>query len=165
MNVEYNEYSYETIKRLISEGQKAAKEYDSINDFLYATDYTFSEWEYVGLGSEYPDWEIGEIKTYYRIGEPAIDRDGRYANSYNHADDRPEAGVSVATIGWLHSFKSVFFSSDDEAIKRRGVYKIVGFELPNLGGDDEILIRPMDWAERTDINTREELEHAVQKEG
>lgn len=159
--MEYNEYDYETIKRLVSEGQKAAKEYNSISDFLYVSDYTLSEWEYVSLGFEYPDWEMGGINTYYRIGEPAIDRDGRYANSYNHADDRPEAGVSVVTIEWLHSFKSVFFGSDDEAIKRRGVYQIKGFELPHTGGDSEVLIRPMDWAKKANINTREELEYAV----
>lgn len=81
--------------------------------------------------------------------------------SYNFAEDRPEDGVSVVTAAWLNSFKSVFFNTTDENISKRGVYKIKGFSLPGTGGDNETMICPMDWAVKTDIKTREDLEKAV----
>lgn len=54
------------------------------------------------------NFEIGEIREYYRIGEPRCDGHGCYLPSYNFAEDRPENGVSVVTTAWLNSFKSVF---------------------------------------------------------
>lgn len=159
---EYNEISFPRIKELIREGQEASEKYKTIAELIYATDYSFGEMEYVGLGFDYPDWQVGEIKTFYRIGEPAIDDFGCfYKNSYNHAEDRFEEGVSVVTMNWLHSFKSVFFGTSDEDIRKRGVYKITGFELPSRGGDNEIMIKPLDWAKKTRIRTRKGLEKAV----
>lgn len=157
----YNEFSFEKIKKLVKEGQDASTKYDTLGELLHSRDFGFSEWEYISMGFENPNWEIGEIKTFYRIGEPLIDDGGTYHNSYNHAADRPENGVSVVTAEWLHSLKSVFFGTTDEILKARGVYKIRGFELPGRGGDDEKLIKPIDWAEKTDIVTREGLEAAV----
>ena len=162
--MDYNEFSFNKIKRLVREGRNAAFEYDTIEEFVHSKDFGFTEWEYIAMGFENPAWEIGEIKTFYRIGEPLIDEGGAYINSYNHAEDRPEDGVSVVTIGWLHSLKSVFFGTNDEEIAAKGVYKIRGFELPTCGGDDEKLIKPIDWAEKTDIVTREGLEAAVAEE-
>ena len=57
-----------------------------------------------------------------------------------------------------------FFGTTDEELKAEGVYKIRGFELPGCGGDDEKMIKPIDWAEKTDIVTREGLEAAVAEE-
>lgn len=162
--MDYNEFSYDTIKRLVKEGQAATTKYSTMMDLLYSRDFGFHEWEYIAMGFENPDWEIGEIKTFYRIGEPLIDDGGAYRNSYNHAADRPEEGVSVVTTEWLHSLKSVFFGTSDDKIEAKGVYKIRGFELPTCGGDDEKLIKPIDWAEKTDIVTREGLEAAVAEE-
>lgn len=160
----YNEFSFEKIKKLVKEGQEAATKYDTLVELLYSRDFGFTEWEYISLGFENPTWEIGEIKTFYRIGEPLIDDGGAYRNSYNHAADRPEKGVSVVTTEWLHSLKSVFFGTSDDKIEARGVYKIRGFELPTCGGDDEKLIKPIDWAEKTAIVTREGLAAAVSEE-
>lgn len=160
----YNEFSFEKIKKLVKQGQDAETKYNTLGELLHSRDFGFSEWEYISMGFENPDWEIGEIKTFYRIGEPLIDGGGTYRNSYNHAADRPENGVSVVTTEWLHSLKSVFFGTTDEKLKAKGVYKIRGFELPGRGGDDEKLIKPIDWAEKTDIVTREGLEAAVSEE-
>ena len=162
--MDYNEFSFEKIKELVREGQDATTKYSTMMDLLYSQEFGFAEWEYIAMGFENPDWEIGEIKTFYRIGEPLIDEGGAYVNSYNHAADRQEDGVSVVTTEWLHSLKSVFFGTSDEKLKARGVYKIRGFELPGCGGDDEKLIKPIDWAEKTDIATREGLEEAVAEE-
>lgn len=68
------------------------------------------------------------------------------------------------TTAWLNSFKSVFFNTTDENLLKRGVYKIKGFSLPGVGGDNETMICPMDWAVRTDITTREQLENVVKEE-
>lgn len=162
--MKYNEFSFEKIKKLVKEGQDAVNKYDTLDELIHSRDFGFSEWEYIAMGFKNPEWEIGEIKTFYRIGEPRIDRGGAYINSYNHEAGRPENGVSVVTIEWLHSLKSVFFGTSDEKLKARGVYKIRGFELPGCGGDDEKLIKPIDWAEKTNIVTREGLETAVAEE-
>lgn len=162
--MDYNEFRFEKIKELVKEGQDAATKYDTLDELIHSQDFGFAEFEYIAMGFENPDWEIGEIKTFYRIGEPMIDEGGAYVNSYNHAADRPEDGVSVVTTEWLHSLKSVFFGTTDEKLKAKGVYKIRGFELPGCGGDDEKLIKPIDWAEKTDIVTREGLEAAVAEE-
>lgn len=162
--MDYNEFSFEKIKELVKQGQDAATKYSTMMDLLYSQEFGFAEWEYIAMGFENPDLEIGEIKTFYRIGEPLINDGGAYRNSYNYAADRPEDGVSVVTTEWLHSLKSVFFGTSDEKLKARGVYKIRGFELPGCGGDGEKLIKPVDWAEKTDIVTREGLEAAVAEE-
>ncbi|MCI5678711.1 MAG: hypothetical protein MR278_01810 [Bacteroidales bacterium] len=159
--MKYNQYSYETIKKLIAKGQKYASKGYSINDVLYAEDFSESQWEFVQMGLEHPDFVPGEIKTFYRIGEPREDGYGCYKNSYNFAEDRFENGVSVVTAEWLHNLKSVFFGTSDKDIEAKGVYKIRGFVVPNIGGDDETLICPMDWAEKTRIRTRNGLEKAV----
>lgn len=161
--MKYNEFSFEEIKKLVKEGQDASTKYDTLGELINSRDFGLPEWEYISMGFDNPEWEIGEIETFYRIGEPRIDKYGAYVNSYNHAADRPEDGVSVVTTEWLHSLKSVFFGTTDEILKARGVYKIRGFELPGRGGDDEKLIKPIDWAEKTDIVTREGLEAAVAK--
>ena len=163
--MEYNEYSFEKIKELIAEGQAASNKYDSLEDLIYSKDYSLSAFEYIELGYDNPDWKIGDIETYYRIGEPIIDElAGKYKSSYNYADDRPECGVSVITTKWLHSFKSIFFGTSDEDLQRRGVYKITGFALPSTGGDDELLVKPLDWAVKTRIRTRDGLERAVARQ-
>lgn len=161
----YNQYSLNYIKKLIARGQKAAKEFDNVQDFLFSADFDFGEEEFLTIGFKNPDFDIDsiEIKEYYRIGEPVLSTDGTYKNSYNFAEERPEAGVSVATTAWLHNLKSIFFGADDDKIASKGVYKIKGFEVPNVGGDDETLIIPMDFAEKTDITSRDELEKAVKK--
>ena len=163
--MKYNEYSFEKIKEFIAEGQRAFLNYRSLEELLYSADYSLREWEYIELGFKNPDWTIGEAETFYRIGEPVLDKNmGCYKSSYNYADDRPECGVSVITTKWLHSFKSIFFGTSDEDLQRRGVYKITGFALPSTGGDDELLVKPLDWAVKTRIRTRDGLERAVARQ-
>ncbi len=164
--MKYNQYPLNHIKKLIAKGQEATTEFDNIDSFLYNIDCDFDEVEFLGLGFKNPDFDVDsiEIKEYYRIGEPTLNYGGTYQHSYNFAEERPEAGVSVVTTGWLHSLKSIFFGTDNAKIESKGVYKIKGFAIPNVGGDDEILIIPMDFAEKTDIKTRDnELEKAVAK--
>lgn len=165
--MKYNEYSFSTIKKLISQGQEAAKKGVTKEEFTYTTDYSLAEYEKIMIGFDYPDYDFNnvEIKEYYRIGEPILNAGGSYKPSYNFAEQRPEDGVSVVTLGWLHSFKSIFFNTTNENIKKRGVWKIKGFALPSKGGDDELLIIPLDFAEKTKIRTRDGLEKAVKKAG
>ena len=163
--MKYNQFSFEKIKKLIAEGQEAAKKYNTEEEMAYATNYSLAEYEFVSMGFNNPDFVVGEIKEFYRIGEPIQDGYGCYKSSWNFAEDRPEAGVSVVTTAWLHSMKSVFFNTTDEKIRLRGIYKIKGFVVPGVGGDDEILICPMDWAEKTRICTRSGLEKAVKEIG
>lgn len=158
--MKYNQYSFSTIKKLINIGQTAAKEGKSEYEVCDLIEEP-SEAEFIYLGYQNPDYEIGEIREYYRIGEPREDGHGSYLPSYNFAEDRPEDGVSVVTTAWLNSYKSVFFNTTDEKIASRGIYKIKGFALPGVGGDDETMICPMDWAVKTDIRTRDDLEKAV----
>lgn len=161
--VKYNQFSFNTIKKLVRIGQKAFEEGKNEYD-LFDLIESPSEADFVYLGYHNPDFEIGEIREYYRIGEPRDDGHGCYLPSYNFAEERPENGVSVVTTNWLNSFKSVFFNTTDDKISKRGVYKIRGFALPALGGDDETVICPMDWAVKTNIKTRDELEIAVKDE-
>lgn len=161
----YNQYSYNYIKKLISAGQEAAKKGWTTEELAYNTNYDLSEFEFVSMGFSNPDFIPGEIREFYRIGEPDIDMGGTYQNSYNFADDRRENGVSVVTTAWLNSMKSVFFNTTDEKIAARGVYKIRGFAVPGCGGDDETLICPMGWAEKTKIRTRSGLARAVKSIG
>lgn len=155
----YNQYSLKKIEHFIAIGEKYKDL--SVHEFIDKVfDYGISALPFLSLGYDNPGFKP-VVKTYYRIGEPRLADDGTYKNSYNFADDKPEEGVSVVTTGWLHSFKSVFFGVSDEDLKKRGVYKMFGFELPSKGGDDEKLIIPLDWAEKTNITTKEALEAAV----
>lgn len=163
----YHEYSFTEIKRLIKVGQKASANGYTEENFIRSTDYSLAAYEKICLGFRYPNYNFDAVQVldYLRIGEPDINSGGTYKNSYNYAEGRREDGVSVVTINWLHSLKSVFFNSSDEAIARRGVWKIKGFALPARGGDDELLVIPLDWAERTKIRTRAGLERAVKQLG
>lgn len=155
----YNQYSLKRIERFIAEGAKYKDL--SMREFIDKTEeYGYGALPFLSIGREHPDFKP-EIKTYYRIGEPRLSPDGTYKSSYNYADDKPEEGISVVTSEWLHSMKSVFFGVSNEDLKRRGVYKITGFELPSKGGDNEKLIIPMDWAVKTRITTKRGLEKAV----
>lgn len=162
--MKYNQYSFETIKKLINIGKKYANKYNDINELIYNTDYDNSQLEFIAIGFENPDFEP-EIKEFYRIGEPITNEYGCYKPSYNFAEERYENGVSVVTTAWLCSMKSVFFNTTDEKIAKVGVYKLTGFALPSVGGDDELLIMPLDWAEKTRIRTRAGLEKVVKKVG
>ena len=159
MSESYNQYSLKRIERFIAEGAKYKDL--SMREFIDKTEeYGYGALPFLSIGREHPDFKP-EIKTYYRIGEPRLSPDGTYKSSYNYADDKPEEGISVVTSEWLHSMKSVFFGVSNEDLKRRGVYKITGFELPSKGGDNEKLIIPMDWAVKTRITTKRGLEKAV----
>ena len=162
--MEYNQYSFETIKKLINIGKKYASKYNDIDELMYDNDYEINQLEFIAIGFENPDFEP-EIKEFYRIGEPITNEYGCYKSSYNFAEERYENGVSVVTTAWLCSMKSVFFNTTDEKIAKSGVYKLTGFALPCAGGDDELLIVPLDWAEKTRIRTRAGLGKAVKKVG
>lgn len=163
----YNQYSLQTILKLITAGQQAVKDGVSEYALMNSGDWNLSQWEFVSMGFHNPDFDVEkiEVREFYRIGEPINDGNNCYKNSWNFADDKPETGVSVVTTAWLHSLKSVFFGTDDETLKTKGIYKIKGFAVPSVGGDDEILICPMDWAEKTRIRTRNGLERAVKGAG
>lgn len=165
--MKYNEYSFVEIKRLIKIGQKAVANGYTEQEFIYSTDHSLASYEKICIGFRYPNYnfDVVQVLEYLRIGEPDTNSGGTYKNSYNFAEGRREDGVSVVTIKWLHSLKSVFFNTSDDAIARRGVWKVKGFALPTRGGDDELLIIPLDWAERTKIRTRAGLERAVKQMG
>lgn len=165
IDMKYNEYSFEKIKKLIAEGRAAAMKGQSMMDFLYSTDYKLQEYRFAAMGFENVDFIPGEIREFYRIGEPIIDEGGCYKNSYNYKDNRPENGVSVVTTKWLDSITSIFFGTSDDIIAKRGIYKIRGFIIPGSGGDGEPLICPMGWAEKTRIRTRAGLYRAVKRIG
>lgn len=162
MRDEYNEYPFSRIERFIEKGKKAREEEKNEAELAYMAS-SLGEFEFMKLGYDNPNFEpiIGE---FYRIGEPRKDGYGKYKPSWNYAEDKPEDGVSVVTSAWLNSMKSVFFNTTDENIEKRGVYKIRGFALPSSGGDEETLICPLDWAEKTRIRTRDGLERAVKRE-
>ncbi len=160
MREKYNQYSFNYIKKLIQIGKKLAEDYNSFDDVMYATDYNMEELKFIAMGFKNPDF-IPEIGTFYRIGEPRQDGYAAYKSSWNFSEDRAEDGVSVVTTAWLNSMKSVFFNTTDEKIKSAGVYKIMGFALPSVGGDDETIICPLDWAIKTKIRTRNGLKKAV----
>lgn len=103
-----------------------------------------------------------EEKTYYHIG--ALEEDeyfSLYRPSYNYADDRFEEGVSVVTLKWLHSIKSIFWGAE-ERIKSWGVYKFKGVQI-GFGGDDEPVVYPTSLAEKTAIKSLEEMEAVLGK--
>ncbi|MCD8201922.1 MAG: hypothetical protein LUD47_07650 [Clostridia bacterium] len=158
----YNQYSLNKIRDLVTRGQKYAAEGKTYEELLYGgklNDLSFDAQMMMCLGLEYPKWDVPEIKTYYRIGEPSIDTyGGTYHNSYNSMENRPEKGISVATPEWLDG---TFFDTTDKNITRRGVWEIKGIELPTHGGDDEPLIIPMDWARRTNIKTHSGLKQKL----
>ena len=100
------------------------------------------------------------VRNYYRIGEPRIAPAGcLYAPSYNFADEKYENGVSAISIGWLHSLKSVFWNADERA-KTHGVWKISGIQL-SAGGDDEPVIYPLGWADKTKLRSVSGIEKAL----
>lgn len=161
---EYNEYNINAIRKLIEKGKKYRTQYDTEEEMLRKENIHFAEYRFIKLGFEYPTFNP-QPRLFYRIGEPLVDEGNCYMPSFNFAEDRREDGVSVVTTEWLHSLKSIFFGTYDEKIKEKGVYKIYGFSLPDTGGDDEILIVPLQWAEKTKIQTRNGLEIAVKKIG
>ena len=57
------------IKKLIAEGQEAAKKDKTEEEMAYATNYSLSEYDFVAMGFNNPDFIIGEVKDFYRIGE------------------------------------------------------------------------------------------------
>lgn len=156
-------FSKEEISKYINRGKKYREKYGDYISFAYSDDYDqygIVEHNLIHIGWNNPDFEP-EIKTFYRIGRPREDGYGFYYPSYNFADDRPEEGVSVVTEEWLNSLKSVFFGTSDEDIRKKGVYSIVGFAIPNVGGDGETLIFPTEYAKNTRIRTRNGLLKAI----
>lgn len=165
-SLKFDQYSLDTIIKLINQGKEMSDKYNgNYINFAYSEDYdrfTFSQLDFVNIGFTYPDF-IPTVDTFYRIGCPRLAENGNYYPSYNFAENKPEAGISVVTENWLNSFKSVFFGTSDEDIKNKGVYKIVGFKLPDTGGDDEPLIIALQEAQKTRIKTRKGLMRAVKK--
>lgn len=162
----YNGYSEKVIKRLFEIGMDCEQEgmtaYEVV-DRLAEQGFTSDDSYNIALaGMKYGDRITIKEKIWYRIGEPVLDWYGDcYKSSYNYSDERPEDGVSVVTIEWLHSLKAVFFGAHDgNKLKNRGVYKIKGVQI-GFGGDDEPVIYATDWAEKTRIHTFKGLEKAV----
>ena len=165
-SLKFKQYSLTAIVKLINFGKEMCIKYNGeyIN-FAYSKDFervSLDTLNFVIIGFENPDF-IPTVNTFYRIGCPKLNMDGDYYPSYNFADNKFEKGISVVTEDWLNSFKSVFFGTFDEQIKRKGVYKIVGFKLPYTGGDDEPLIIALEEAKKTKIRTRNGLMRAVKQ--
>ncbi len=150
----------EIFKNLLAVGATAEKEGYTMDQLLYSNNFSMQEWDIVAIGYENPDYNPVEIKDFYRIGEPRTDIYGNIKNSWNYADDKAEKGVSVVTLEWLHSLKSVFFNAA-EKIKNRGVYKISGILLPYNGGDGEPLIYPIGIAEKMRARSVSGLEKLI----
>ncbi len=168
MKENYNSYSFESIKKL----WKMAKDFserrltteEEINELC---EKGYTDMDAICIVTSFVtlnQFDTIEEKEYYRIGEPRIDEYGPcYLHSFNFADDKRESGVSVATTGWLNSMKSVFFGAhDNDKLRARGVYKIKGVII-GFGGDDEPLIYPTDWAEKTRIRTLAGLRKVLEK--
>ena len=68
--MKYNQFSFEKIKKLIAEGQEAAKKYNTEEEMAYATNYSLSEYEFVAMGFNNPDFIIGEVQEFYRLRQP-----------------------------------------------------------------------------------------------
>lgn len=162
----YNGYSGKVIKQLFEigrdceqKGMTTSEVVDRLAELGFGSDEAY---DIAIAGMKYGDRITIEEKIWYRVGEPAFDWHGDcYKSSYNYADERPEDGISVVTIEWLHSLKSVFFGAhDDDKLKNRGVYRIKGIQI-GFGGDDEPVIYATDWAEKTRIRTFTGLEKAV----
>lgn len=123
-------------------------------------DYTPDECAIIGAFFDADVIDAAE-RVFYRIGEPTVNQGGYYLPSWNSAEDKREIGVSVITLEWLHSLKSVLFGAHDEdTLRTRGVYRITGV-LIGYGGDGEPLIIPTQWAKKTRIRTYAGLEKAV----
>lgn len=158
--IKYNEYSMDHIKELVCIGQEMKKKYADYDEMQASEfdNYHFTEWYFIDMGWEFQNYCPGEIKTFYRIGEPRINQElGCYRCSFNYADDRPEMGVSVIDSEWLNGLSCRYFDI------RRGVYSIPGFKIPYRGGDGETLIRPMGWAKKTRIRTWEGIQKRLKK--
>lgn len=163
--MKYNAYGIKSITKLVNLGKEFAEKgmddyaiLDSLDKIGYSDDEAF---EIVCAAMKY-DITVEE-KTWYRIGEPRLSEGNSYYHSFNFADSRPEAGVSVVTEEWLHSLKSVFFGAhDNEKLRCRGIYKIKGVQI-GFGGDDEPVIYPTDFAEKTRIRSYSGLLKAVKE--
>ncbi len=172
MMIEYNCYSINMLKNTYNLGVKFKEKYpdeDSL-DYLYQklawaeipeTPIEVEVFFSAGFYSIKIDFEP---KTWIRIGEPRVCWEGGYYyNSHNHTTDCGEIGVSVICSEWLHSLKSVFFGAhDDDKLRKKGIYKIMGICV-GTGGDDEPVIYPTSWAEKTRIRSYSGLEKAVKK--
>lgn len=163
----YDSIPQETIEMLLQIGRDAAeKQQDESTLYKYYEELGPDQIRFVEFGYHYPEFRLEEPRWFYRIGEPAENTyTGGYTNSWNHATDFPEEGVSVVTSTWLNSTKSVLFGATDDRIAARGIYKIKGYALPAHGGDGEPLIYPVAWAQKTKIRTRAGLARAVKKIG
>lgn len=160
----YNEYSREEIIEMVNKGKELRTRYTSEDELFQHESIEMTETRFIMIGFNNPEYTVPEAKTYYRIGEPQKDRySDLYVPSFNFAEDRREAGVSVVTTSWLHSMKSVFFGISNEDLKAKGVWKIEGIEIPSVGGDDEKLIIPTAYAVRTRIATKSGLAKAVKE--
>lgn len=156
--MEYSRLSINAIKKIgehaIADGEQAA--------FSWAID-TYGPWILDWISPIIRASINGTIdfteREYYRIGEPIATPADCYSPSFNFADQHFEHGVSVVSIGWLHSLKSVFFNAETRC-KTRGVWKITGISL-TVGGDDEPVIYPTSWAVKTKIRSVSGLERAV----
>jgi hypothetical protein len=159
MEIEYNAYSIESIRKIYSIG-KSCKSIEEVVDKMNGK--SLDAIMIAEAGMKYGDSITIEEKTWYRIGEPAVNvYEACYKNSYNFADDCPEDGVSVVTESWLDSVKAVFFGAhDNDKLASRGIYEIKGVMI-GFGGDDEPLIYPTDWAKKTKVKTLNGLKKLI----
>lgn len=48
--MDYNEFSFEKIKKMVKEGQNAATKYSTLGELVHSKDFGFREWEYIAMG-------------------------------------------------------------------------------------------------------------------
>lgn len=164
MSKEYNGYSANSVKELFNIGAFSNGDERDLYYTLAREGYNDPDAMHIAMcGYEYKDCGFDlSVNEYYRIGEPIEDSMGnQYQFSNNFAEGKKEDGVSVITDKWLHSMKSVFFGIDDEKIAKVGIWKVTGIQIV-VGGDDEPLVYPIQWAERTNL-TMDELRDMLAK--
>ncbi len=100
-------------------------------------------WEHLALfGAGYKGREY-HVRRYRRWGQPNIDESGYIERSYNHADNTPERGVSMATREWEATYTGLMML----AAGNRPVVRLWGVEV-GCGGDGEPVIVPVSAPQR-----------------
>lgn len=94
----------------MKEGRKSQRKNENNDGSIGLKDNSAHEVHFMELGVSFPDFEIGEIREYYRLGVTAVE-DGRYRPSYDFLSGKPEYGVAVLTSAWMDGLSKSFWES------------------------------------------------------
>lgn len=81
-----------------------------------------------------------KIETYQRYGLPNVGQDGYAERSMNHANNEPEAGVSVVTEEWARSMVG-WVSIQEYSADKTPLINVTGLVVGH-GSDGEKLLLP-----------------------